>query len=353
MRLPGGSRSAQLGGGRRLGCLGWGSSGSTTWRRTPTTGSCCAADGSSGPVDPTTLAPASRRPARPPRDPAQAAAQDASRTSGCGWSPATRSSPRATSCATCPAWPAVTAYVEQRFGAWTVGAGWPGSAPPWRSGWRLAEGDGADRHRGRRPRGPRRPGGGGARRPRASSTPTSSCVAIDPRRLPALAPYVARTMPAIPPVVCHVGLEGDVPDLPHEVVLHGDPLLVVRTGGRAPDGCSTLDRAGAGPARRGHAAAHWPGTGSTSAARSSTRVDRSPARPRRRVGRLAARACCGRVRGTVRTRLGPRTPVAGVYAAGRPRDAGRGTAVRRAQRRAGGRGDRSGPAWSGRAPRRR
>ena len=62
-------------------------------------------------------------------------------------------------------------------------------------------------------------------------------VAIDPRRVPALASYVRRTMPAIPPVVCHIGLEGEVPELPHEgVVLHGDPLLVVRTGGRAPDG---------------------------------------------------------------------------------------------------------------------
>ena len=43
-------------------------------------------------------------------------------------------------------------------------------------------------------------------------------------------------MPAIPPVVSHVGLRGEVPDLPHEVVLHGDPLIVVRTGGQAPAG---------------------------------------------------------------------------------------------------------------------
>ena len=33
-------------------------------------------------------------------------------------------------------------------------------------------------------------------------------------------------MPAIPPVVCHLGLVGEVPDLPPEVVLHGDPMLV-------------------------------------------------------------------------------------------------------------------------------
>ena len=60
--------------------------------------------------------------------------------------------------------------------------------------------------------------------------------AIDPRGLPSLAPHVARTMPAIPPVVCHLGLSGDVPDLPHEVVLHGDPTLVLRTNGTAPEG---------------------------------------------------------------------------------------------------------------------
>ena len=33
--------------------------------------------------------------------------------------------------------------------------------------------------------------------------------AIDPRALPALARLVERTMPAIPPVTCHLGLEGE------------------------------------------------------------------------------------------------------------------------------------------------
>jgi UDP-galactopyranose mutase len=40
--------------------------------------------------------------------------------------------------------------------------------------------------------------------------------------------------PAIPPSVTHVGLHGDVPALPDEVVLHGDPLLVLTTCGSAP-----------------------------------------------------------------------------------------------------------------------
>jgi UDP-galactopyranose mutase len=60
--------------------------------------------------------------------------------------------------------------------------------------------------------------------------------AVDPRRLPVLAGHVRKTMPALPPVLCHLGLVGDVPDLPHEVVLHGEPTIVIRTNGSAPDG---------------------------------------------------------------------------------------------------------------------
>ncbi|HRD62535.1 MAG TPA: FAD-dependent oxidoreductase, partial [Nocardioides sp.] len=60
--------------------------------------------------------------------------------------------------------------------------------------------------------------------------------AVDPRLLPALAPYVERTMPAMPPVICHVGVASPVPGLAPEVVLHGNPMLVLRTGGQAPTG---------------------------------------------------------------------------------------------------------------------
>ncbi len=78
-------------------------------------------------------------------------------------------------------------------------------------------------------------GGGSAHAARSVDADHVVC-AIDPRRLPVLAPHVERTMPAIPPVVCHVGLVGPVPQLPAEVVLHGDPMVVVRTGGTAPEG---------------------------------------------------------------------------------------------------------------------
>jgi UDP-galactopyranose mutase len=48
---------------------------------------------------------------------------------------------------------------------------------------------------------------------------------------------VERLTPATPFAVTHLGLiADDVPELPDEVVLHGEPLLVVHTRGQAPDG---------------------------------------------------------------------------------------------------------------------
>ena len=113
-------------------------------------------------------------------------------------------------------------------------------------------------------------------------------VAIDPRGLPVLAPHVSRTMPAIPPVLCHLGLSGELPDLPHEVVLHGDPTLVVRTGGTAPAGRG-LDRAGPRPAVGGRDRRRWPARGIDVRRQVEVRVDRSPARPGRGAGRARLR----------------------------------------------------------------
>jgi len=139
-------------------------------------------------------------------------------------------------------------------------------------------------------------------------------VATDPRRLPALASYVRRTMPAFPPVVCHVGLEGEVPDLPHEVVLHGEPLLVVRTGGRAPDGAAAWT-----VLARGHIAEDvlmaMARHGLDVRRQVVTRVDRTP---RDLVEDWGGSPYGVEWQGprTARTRLGPRTPIAGVLAAG-------------------------------------
>jgi phytoene dehydrogenase-like protein len=134
-----------------------------------------------------------------------------------------------------PAWTGMTSYVEQNFGVWTVPEGMGAFAAALRR--RLAERR-VDVRLGTTVRDVV------VRDGRAVAVETDSGVvdvdlvvcAVDPRGLPTLAPIVQRTMPAMPPVVCHVGLRGNVPDLPHEVVLHGDPLLVVRTHGAAPEG---------------------------------------------------------------------------------------------------------------------
>ncbi|HEY0950399.1 phytoene desaturase family protein [Nocardioides sp.] len=212
-----------------------------------------------------------------------------------------------------PAWLGVTAYVEQRFGAWTVEGGLArlGAALAARLATRgvtaLTATEATDVV---------------VRDGRAVAVATTAgdldadvvVCAVDPRRLPALAAYVVRTMPAIPPVVVHVGLEGPAPDLAHEVVLHGDPMLVVRTGGRAPEGCSALTVHGRGRlsedilrALARHRIDLRP--------QLRTRVDRSPRDQVERWGGSPL-GVLWQGRATVRRRLGPTTPVPGVYAAG-------------------------------------
>jgi phytoene dehydrogenase-like protein len=134
-----------------------------------------------------------------------------------------------------PAWMGTWAYVEQNFGTWTV----PGGMG------RLAE---AMTRRlterrvqvllGTTARDLRRHAG------RVVGVDTDQGIvdadvvvwAVDPHGLPALRRRFAGPARAAPPAVCHLGLSGSVPDLPPEVVLHGDPMLVVRTNGAAPDG---------------------------------------------------------------------------------------------------------------------
>jgi phytoene dehydrogenase-like protein len=134
-----------------------------------------------------------------------------------------------------PSWMGMWSYVEQNFGLWTVPGGMGVLADVMTK--RLAE-RGVTVLTRTTARDLRLQGS------RVVAVATDNgmvdadivVVAIDPRGLPTLAPYVDRTMPAIPPVVCHLGLVGDVPDLPHELVLHGDPTLVIRTNGTAPPG---------------------------------------------------------------------------------------------------------------------
>ncbi len=212
-----------------------------------------------------------------------------------------------------PAWAGLRAYLEQRFDGWTITGGMGALATALEA--RLATRgvtvltDSPVRDLV-------------VREGRVAAVATDLgevaadvvVVAVDPRRLPALAPYVERTMPAIPPVVSYLGLDGDLPDLPHELVLHGDPLLVVRPGGTAPEGGAAWTVHGRGKlaedllralARhkidvRDHVV---------------TRIDRSP---RDLVDHWGGSpmGVLWQGRSTVRARLGPDTPITHLYAAG-------------------------------------
>lgn len=134
-----------------------------------------------------------------------------------------------------PAWMGMMAYVEQNFGSWTVPGGMGTLADLLTK--RLAERK-VDVRVGTTGRDiALRDGRVVGLETDSGMIPADIVVcAVDPRGIPVLAPHVRKTMPAIPPVVCHLGLQGDVPDLPHEVVLHGDPTIVVHTNGTAPGG---------------------------------------------------------------------------------------------------------------------
>jgi phytoene desaturase len=211
-----------------------------------------------------------------------------------------------------PAWMGMWAYVEQNFGVWTVpgGMGLLAEAMAKRLTERKVQvllGTTAIDlviEQGRAV---------GVRTDSGQLDADVVVVAVDPRRLPALAPHVARTMPAIPPVVCHVGLVGAVPELPHELVLHGDPTIVLRTNGTAPDGAAAWTVLGRGRLSEDILVA---------LARRRidvrelvrTRVDRSP---RDQVEQLGGSAygLLWQGRTTIDRKLAT-TPYAGVYAAG-------------------------------------
>lgn len=140
--------------------------------------------------------------------------------------------------------------------------------------------------------------------------------AVDVRRLPALAEHVRRTLPAMPPVVVHLGLAAgaDLPDLGPETVLHGEPTLVVRTGGLAPAGGAAWTVLGRGKV-----------TEDLVLALARHRVDvreavvtRLDLTARDQAARWAGSpyGTLWQGRSTLRDRLGPLTPVPGVYACG-------------------------------------
>lgn len=216
-----------------------------------------------------------------------------------------------------PAWAGLVAYLEQRFGSWTVAGGMGVLASTLTDRLatrRVTVETGVDVR------------DLALREGRVTGVLTGSgavdadvvVVAMDPRRLPALASYVDRTMPAMPPVVAHVGLEGPLPDklaeMPHETVLHGDPMLVVRRGGIAPEGHEAWNILGRGKlvedmlrALSRHGLDLRPHV--------VERVDRTP-REMVEHWHSSPLGVLWQGRATVRRRLGPTTPITGVFAAG-------------------------------------
>jgi UDP-galactopyranose mutase len=212
-----------------------------------------------------------------------------------------------------PAWFGMWSYVEQNFGAWTVpgGMGLLAGALEQRLATRgvtVLTGTAAVDLvvSGERVAGVRTTGG-------ELRADVVVC-AVDPRRLPTLAPYVARTMPAIPPVVSHLGIVGEVPDLPHEVVLHGDPMIVLRTRGSAPDGAHAWTLLG-----RGRLAEDMVVTLQRAGIRVrdqvEVRVDRSPRELVLEWGGSPL-GVLWQGRGTLAQRMGTQAPVGGVFLAG-------------------------------------
>jgi phytoene dehydrogenase-like protein len=212
-----------------------------------------------------------------------------------------------------PAWMGMWTYVEQRLGSWTVPEGMGSLADALTSRLQtrgvtvLLSTPALDLElSGRRVAGVRTESG--------TIDADHVVCAIDPRRLPALAPSVERTMPAIPPVVCHIGVVGEVPDLPAEVVLHGDPLLVVRTNGTAPAGAHAWTILGRGRIAEDIVTA-LQRSGIRVRDQVELRVDRSPLELVQEWGG-SPYGVLWQGRSTVTRRLGPRTPIENVYMAG-------------------------------------
>ena len=212
-----------------------------------------------------------------------------------------------------PAWTGLVSYVEQNFGSWTVPGGMGALAAALVA--RLATRR-VDVRTGVEAVDLVVSSGGvsGVRTADEVVPAEVVVVACDPRRLPALAGHVRRTMPAIPPVVAHLGITGEVPDLPHEVVLHGDPLLVLRTNGTAPSGAHAWTLLGRGRIAEDMVTA-LARHGIDIRKQVVLRVDRSP-REQVEAWRGSPYGVLWQGRKTLDRRLGTMSPVPGVYCAG-------------------------------------
>lgn len=230
-----------------------------------------------------------------------------------------------------PAWVGVTAYLEQRFGVWTVAAedgGMAALADVLAA--RMATRRVDVRLRTRATDVVVRDGravavavvdaDGTAAEVRADVV----VCAVDPRRLPVLAGHVARTVPSLPAPAAYVGVRCDADDTTGlagpeepapETVVHGkEVVFTVTAGGRAPEGHRSL-------VVRARGRVHEDVVDALSREdvdlrrRVVRRVDLSP---REQVERWGGSpwGVLWQGRGTVTARLGPTTPVPGVLAVG-------------------------------------
>lgn len=218
-----------------------------------------------------------------------------------------------------PAWVGVDAFLFQRFGVWTVQGGFSVLSQALAKrlvtrGVTTLTGTTADDIVVRR---------GtvvGVATSRGTMTCDSVVCAIDPTQLPTLRPHVGRLRTTKPPTVCHVAVSGPPGSSERntlaegETVLHGDPLLVARTrAGTGEQHTVSILMRGAGDPLAVLAA-----RGVDLRNRVLVRLDQDPSTI------SSAYGVEWHGRGTFRRRLGPTTPIAGVYAAGAHAGAGAG-----------------------------
>lgn len=213
-----------------------------------------------------------------------------------------------------PAWLGTLSYVEQKFGAWTSprGLGGLGAVMASRLKTRKVEVHTSTPVLDVLVRGGRAIG---VRTSAGEIAADAVVCAVDPRGLPALRPLVKRTRSTTLPHLTHLGLLDDgAGEPPGELVLHGPSPLVLRHGGSAPEGrrVVTVQSRDVTPAELLDVMA---ARGLDLRERVVARLDRTPGTLVREWGG-SPWGVQWRGTGTVRRRLGPDTPLPGLYAAG-------------------------------------
>jgi UDP-galactopyranose mutase len=115
--------------------------------------------------------------------------------------------------------------------------------------------------------------------------------------------------------VIHLGLTGDVPELQHDVVVHGDPMMMLRPAGRGPGGTTAWTVLVLGQLLEDIDLALWRHGIKLRPEQILSSHRRSPAAL---VGQWqgSPNGVAWRGRGTVQHRIGPGTPYPNVHAAG-------------------------------------